>query len=220
VKRPRTIIDLTHPMSSATPAFPGDPPLEITVLDSTSASTPGQRHLNCSRLAMSVHCGTHMDAPFHFFGDGVTIDRVPLDFCMGPALLARIGPEAHHGTIDLTHLTPFESRIRACPRLVLDLGWHHRFGREGYFSEHPVISGPAAQRLVDLGVKLLGVDTPSVDRSPFPAHLALLGAGVLIVENLTNLAAIPGDHFELFAVPLPISARDGSPVRALALVEE
>ena len=76
-----------------------------------------------------------------------------------------------------------------------------------------MITGPAARLLVDCGVQLVGVDTPSVDRSPFEAHLALLGNDVLIVENLTNLDAIPGENFELVAVPLAILGRDGSPVR-------
>ena len=218
--RSRTIIDLSHPLSSATPAFPGDPSPEITVFDSTAASTPTERHLNCSHLAMSVHCGTHMDAPFHFFGDGTTIDAIALDTCIGEALLVRIAPTRHRGTIDREHLAPYEAQLRNCPRVVLDLGWCHRFGTAEYFTDHPVIAGPAAQLLVDCGVKLVGVDTPSVDRRPFPAHLALLGAGVLIVENLTNLEAIPGDRFELVVVPLAIEGRDGSPVRALAIVYE
>ena len=213
------IIDLSHPLSPATPAFPGDPPLAIDVLDSTTATTPGQRHLNCSRLAMSVHCGTHMDAPFHFFGEGVTIDRVALDTCIGECLLVRLPAEVHRGTVSREVLTPHEAQLRTCPRVILDLGWHGRFGSEGYFAEHPVISGEAAQLLVDCGVRLLGVDTPSVDRPPFPAHLVLLGAGVLIVENLTNLGPIPGDRFELVATPLAIVGRDGSPVRALAIVD-
>lgn len=62
------IIDLSHPLSTETPSFPGDLPIEITVLDSTDQpSDDGTRHLNCSRLEITVHCGTHLDAPFHFF---------------------------------------------------------------------------------------------------------------------------------------------------------
>ena len=64
---------------------------------------------------------------------------------------------------------------------------------------------------------LIGVDTPSVDRPPFEAHLAILGAGALIVENLTNLDAIGPEVFQLIATPLKILGRDGSPVRAVAI---
>lgn len=216
----RQLIDLSHPLSSGTPAFPGDPPPEIKIFDSTtSKSVGGGRHLNCSHLAMSLHCGTHMDAPFHFFESGRTIDQVVLDRCIGPALLVRLPHDVHGPAIEARHLTPHAVQIRARGRVIFDTSWHHRWGAENYFTEHPLITGPAAQFLVECGVVLVGVDTPSVDREPFDAHLALLGNDVLIVENLTNLDAIPGDLFDLIALPLAITGRDGSPVRAVALTE-
>jgi arylformamidase len=218
-KKPRTIIDLSHPLGPDTPAFPGDPSPAIRICDSTEDRTPSDtRHLNCSQLSTSLHCGTHMDAPFHFFGDRATIDRVPLERTIGPALLIRLPWEQSAGLIDFEHLLPFQRRLRATPRVVFNTLWHHRWGAENYFTEHPLITGSAARLLVDCGVQLVGVDTPSVDRPPFEAHLALLGNDVLIVENLTNLDAIPGDTFELVATPLAILGRDGSPVRAIAIV--
>jgi kynurenine formamidase len=212
----RHIIDLSHPLSESTPAFPGDPAPQITVFDSTDRpSVSGERHLNCSHLALSVHCGTHMDAPFHFFGDGATIDRVPLDITMGPALLVRLPWQEVGLTIDATNIAPYADRLRSIPRIVLNTGWHHRFGHDDYFTAHPVITGAAAKLMMDCGVRLVGVDTPSVDRPPYDAHLAILGAGAVIVENLTNLDDLP-DEFELIATPIAILGRDGSPVRALA----
>ena len=102
---PRTIIDLSHPLGPDTPAFPGDPSPEIRIFDSTEDCTPSaQRHLNCSHLSTSLHCGTHMDAPFHFFGDRATIDRVPLERTMGPALLIRLPWQQSAGLIDAEHL--------------------------------------------------------------------------------------------------------------------
>lgn len=214
----RQIIDLSHPLSADTPAFPGDPPVEITIFDSaTTPNTAAARHLNCSGLAMSLHCGTHMDAPFHFVQNGRTMDRVVLDRCIGPALLVRWPHAVHGATIEASHLAPLEPQLRAIRRVVFNTAWHHRWGAANYFTEHPVISGAAARLLVDCGVQLVGVDTPSVDRPPFDAHLALLGNDVLIVENLTNLDAIPTDVFELVALPLAIVGRDGSPVRAVAI---
>jgi arylformamidase len=217
---PRTIIDLSHPLGPDTPAFPGDPSPEIRIFDSTEDATPSdQRHLNCSHLSTSLHCGTHMDAPFHFFGDRTTIDRVPLERTVGKSLLIRLPWEQLAGNlIDAEHLLPFENRLRAIPRVVFNTLWHHRWGAKNYFTEHPLITGAAARLLVDCGVQLVGVDTPSVDRPPFEAHLELLGNDVLIVENLTNLDAVPGDTFDLIATPLAILGRDGSPVRAIAIV--
>jgi arylformamidase len=209
------IIDLSHPLSEDTPAFPGDVPVKITIADSTQDTAPAQhRHLNCGQLSMSLHCGTHMDAPFHFFGDGQTIDQVPLDRCMGTAVLVKVSSDL--AAIEAKHVAGYESAIRASRRVVFNTGWHHRWNCQEYFTEHPVISGQAAQFLVDCGVVLVGVDTPSVDRPPFEAHLTLLGNNVIIVENLTNLDAIETSTFELIAVPLRILGRDGSPVRAVA----
>jgi arylformamidase len=215
----RRIIDLSHPLGPETPAFPGDPAPEIRIFDATDRpSTAGERHLNCSYLGTSLHCGTHMDAPFHFFADGRTIDQVPADRMIGPALLVDVPWERAGLSIGPEHLEPHRSQLNAIRRVVFNTAWHHRWGQPGYFTEHPVITGAAARLLVELGVELVGVDTPSVDRPPFEAHLALLGNDALIVENLTNLDAIGRQTFELLAAPLKVVGRDGSPLRALALV--
>jgi kynurenine formamidase len=89
-----------------------------------------------------------------------------------------------------------------------------------FFTSHPMFTPEAAQFLVDCGVKLVGVDFPSVDRPPFPIHIIFLGNGMVIVENLTNLAALKQDVFEFIALPLSFTGRDASPVRAVALEEE
>ena len=159
-----------------------------------------------------------MDAPFHFIHEGARIDQVALDRCVGPALRINLPPGIHE--IDVPQLAAWDNKIRVAHRVVLNTGWHHRWGQANYFTDHPVITGAAAKYLVDHGVVLVGVDTPSVDRPPYDAHLTLLGAGLLIVENLTNLDAIPSDVFELVATPLRIAGRDGSPVRALAILDQ
>ena len=211
------VIDLSHPLSAATPPFPGDPAVEIDVLDAIAgAPADGRRHLNCSRVSTCIHCGTHMDAPFHFFADGRTIDQVPLEDCIGPAVCVTHDAWTAKASIEVPHLRPQQDAIRKARRIILRTGWHRQWNRPGYFEDHPVISGQAAQWLVDLGVVLVGVDFPSVDRAPYPAHDVLLGNGLVIVENLTNLAKIPDPVFELSAIPLAIAGRDGSPVRAFA----
>lgn len=212
------MIDLSYPLDPATPVYPDYPRVAITILDATDRpANGGARHLNSSHVSIGLHCGTHMDAPFHFFGDGPTIDRIPLERCVGPAALVRIPADVHRGQIEPAHLAAAADAIRRTGRLVLNTGWHARWGAADYFEAHPVLSGAVAEYLVELGVGLVGIDTPSVDRSPYPAHLALLGNGVLIVENLTNLDAIHSAVFTLAAIPLALRGRDGSPVRAVAI---
>ena len=213
----KRMVDLSHAIGPATPVFPGDPPVDITVVESTQDPPLSERRrLNCSRIGLIVHVGTHMDAPFHFFEAGETIDRVPLDRCVGPAVLVDLRHLRAGEEIGREHLQTHAKQLTETGKAVLHTGWSKHWGKEEYFSEHPRISAEGAQFLIDCGVHLIGVDTPSVDRPPFPAHLALLGSGILIVENLTNLAAIEDEVFQLHVLPLKIAGRDGSPVRAIA----
>ena len=210
------IVDLSHPLSTETPPFPGDGPVTIEVMDAIrGAPNDGRRHCNSSRLNTSMHCGTHMDAPFHFFNDGKTIDRVALGVCVGPAALVFHAAWTANASIEPAHLEPQRALVQESRRMVMNSGWSRRFGQAGYFTDHPVISRACAQWLVDLGVVLVGVDFPSVDRPPHPAHDVLLGNGLVIVENLTNLDEIRSPIFEFCAFPLAVVGRDGSPVRAV-----
>ena len=101
---------------------------------------------------------------------------------------------------------------------MLYTGWSRHWGSPCYFRDYPCLSADAAQFLVDCGIALAGVDMPSVDRAPYPAHKVLLGAGVLIVENLANVEAISAEEFQLVVLPLKLVGREGSPVRAVAMV--
>ena len=207
------IIDLSYELEASTPVYPGDAGVEIKILETTSTKIPDRRALNNSRFSVSIHTGTHMDAPFHFFDDGQTIDQISLDRFCGPALCVDLEGEK---SIEAANLKPFEQKIRQYPKIILHTGWESHWRKPDYFTDHPCLTGDAAQFLVDSGVHLVGLDTPSVDQPPFPAHLVLLGNGVVIVENLRNLDAIPQEAFELIVLPLKIVGRDGSPARAIA----
>lgn len=210
------VVDLSHPLSPSTPPFPGDPPVVIECLDSIAgAPDDGQIHCNSTRLQTCVHCGTHMDAPYHFFADGVTIDRLPIERFVGAAVLIADPRWTADAEILVEHLVPSEELITQTKRVVLRSGWDKHWRKEEYFDRHPVLPRETAQWIVDRGVVLVGVDFPSVDHAPYPAHQVLLGSGLVIVENLTNLEAIESEVFELITTPLALVGRDGSPVRAL-----
>jgi len=143
---------------------------------------------------------------------------VPLERCMAPARL-----------IDLRGITPapeirrYHLRTR-CPApmaghaVILHTGWSKHWGTSRYFTGHPCIAADAASYLVDCGVALVAVDMPSVDRDPYPAHRTLLGAGIPIIESLTNLDGIGEQPFQLVVLPLRLTGRDASPVRAVAIL--
>jgi kynurenine formamidase len=211
-----TYIDLSYPIEAGMPVLPNYPPVEITILDATSRQEPGgPLHLNSSRIAIGLHTGTHMDAPFHFIHAGKTFERIPLEQCAGPAVLVRLPDHGPGAPITPQDLVAHESSILETRKVVLATGWHRRWGGPAFFTEHPVITRAAAELLVDWGIHLVGVDFPSVDRPPHEAHFAFLGSGAVIVENLTNLNAISGDRFYLTALPLNLVGRDGCPVRAV-----
>lgn len=212
-------IDLSYPLDAATPVFPDAPTVEIEVLETTEQPPVyGRRSLNVTRLSLMVHTGTHMDAPFHFFRTGETIDTIPLDRCIGPALLVDVRNSRPGEEIELDAIAGLAERLEGIHKVVLNTGWARHWGEPGYFTDHPRLSGKSAGFLIRRGVHLVGVDTPSVDIPPFPAHLELLGNGCLIVENLTNLDAIPASRFHLTVLPLRITGRDGSPARAVAAI--
>ena len=215
------IIDLTHPLDPTTPVFPDYPAVGVTILEAICVSTPvGRRALNSSQVTVGLHCGTHVDAPTHFYNARPTIEQMTLEKCVGPALLVDLTPKTlpAHSMIDVVDLTGYGEQLRETGKVILKTGWAQRWGDPAYFTEHPVMTGEAAQFLVDCGVHLIGVDTPSVDRPPFPAHLVLLENQVVILENLTNLDALPTPHFQLVALPLKLTGREASPVRAIAIL--
>src|SRR5579862_5786276 len=152
----KRIVDLSQPLDTDTPVFPGDGPVDVTILNDSA--------INLSRIAFSLHTGTHMDAPFHFFPDGQTIDQVIPDRTMGRARLIDLRNVSAADEIQPRHLEPHRAAIRQTRILVLHTGWSKLWGSPSYFTEHPYLAAGAAQLLVDCGVQLVAVDMPSVDR--------------------------------------------------------
>ena len=168
-------------------------------------------------LHLGSHSGTHLDAPSHVVRDGAGVDALPLELLVGPAVV-----------VDLRDLGPREAvrweRLAAYARpdrmLVLHTGWDRFWGSASY-EDHPYLSAEAASALVDTGVRVVGIDALSVDETgatAYPAHEALLGPGGVVVENLTNLAAVDHPEPVLSVLPLRLQGCDGSPVRAVALL--
>ncbi len=210
-------VDLTQSLSPQTPVYPGDPGVELEILDVACEPTDDAgRSMNNSRLRIGLHNGTHVDAPFHFFSDRATIDQVELADCCGPALVLDLSQTQRPGWIDAADLAKFAGPMATQRIPLLFTGWDRQWKQPNYFDAHPVLTRAAARTLVEWKVKAVGVDFPSVDRDPFEAHLELLGNDVLIVENLTRLDQLLGEEFDFFAAPLPILGRDASPVRAFA----
>jgi len=207
-------IDLTHTISNQMPVYPGDDPPRIKTV--TSIENGGFRD---SRIFLSSHTGTHIDAPAHILLNSPTLDRVPLDGFIGPGsvidLTAVTKPEIH-----LTDLQSHEFLFESSEFILLHTGWSRFWGQDNYFRGFPVLSGEAALWIGNFKLKGLGVDNPSVDRADttdFPIHKILLER-MLIIENLTNVEKLPETGFLFSCFPLKLAGVDGSPVRAAAVV--
>jgi len=203
------IYDITVPLSSALPVYPGDPEVTITPL----AQLQWGDAANISRLVLSSHTGTHLDAPRHFFAEGLTIDGLDLHVLMGPARVCAFPQVTTHLTAD--DLRPLG--LAGTRRLLLQTPNAALWQKTGFQTNYVALTESAACLLVEMGVQLVGIDYLSVDafeRQDFPVHRILLGAGVLILEGL-DLRAVPPGDYELLALPLLLQHGDGAPVRAI-----
>ncbi|MCC9078128.1 cyclase family protein [Litorilinea aerophila] len=192
----------------------------VEIYPNTSIAREGY---NTTQLHLYSHAGTHMDAPRHFLEDGRTIDRLDLQKCVGPALVVDLTHKEPNSFITVEDLAPVAARIGPGARLLLHTGWSHHAELPDYRTHFPRISRELARWLVDRGVWLLGVEMPSVaslqDREELrEVHQILLRGEVVIVECLAHLEELP-EEVEFIALPLKIQDGDGTPVRAVALVE-
>jgi arylformamidase len=162
---------------------------------------------NVSELRCCVHTGTHVDAPNHFIDGAGGIETIDLDALYGPALVTDVGDAA---TIDESVLAgvDLEGVERVLFRSRNSALWDH----EGFVSEFVSITPGAARRLVDRGVRLVGVDYLSVGDAE--THRILLGARVVCLEGL-DLRAVPPGRYELYCGPLKLAGSDGAPARVV-----
>jgi len=209
------VIDLSHFLEADMPVYPGT---ELPVFEErASLEADGYRE---KKIALCSHTGTHMDAPSHILAGAKTLDQLPVETFCGNAFLLNFS-RAGKAHVDLQDLRPHADAIREHAFVVFHTGWSRYWGHEHYFSGYPVLTPEAARWLAHMDLKGVGMDTISVDPTDpadLTVHNILLGAGVVLVENLTNLAAVPVPSFLFAGFPLKIRDADGSPVRAVAIV--
>ena len=208
------IIDLTLELGKQSLSYPGTSAgLLLESVDSSSADCTLSQFSH-----LDPHCGTHLDAPLHFTPGGADVATLPLIF---PEIIVVSSPQ---GAISLDAL-PDKPDI-AGKAVLFATGWERHAGTQRFFESFPYLDPHLAEQLADLGPALVGLDSPSVDdqAGSHPAHRLLLSAGIPIVEGLINLAALQselraGRSARLAAFPLRIRALEGSPVRAVAIIE-
>ena len=180
--------------------------------------------LNVIEISLPCHAGTHVDAPVHIVPNGKSIEQLPLESFVGPGAMIAI---KKRGKEEVT-AKDFESAgvpVQRGDIVMLYTGWDEKFESPDY-NVHPYLSVDAAEWMVKRGVKLFGIDCITVDlptpmRSKgfdFPVHKTLLGNGVLIAENMTNLGEIVGRKTRILALPLRVKGSDAGHARIVAEV--
>ncbi|MBU4533745.1 MAG: cyclase family protein [Eubacteriales bacterium] len=210
------IIDLTHPISPDMPVYPGtEPPVFIL---SCTIKTDGFEE---RQITLFSHTGTHLDAPSHIFPGGKTLDQLPVGHFSGRGVVLDISADGK-STVGQDDLEPYREIVSASDFVLLCTGWSRLWGRDEYFVGFPVLSPAAAEWIAQFPLKGLGVDAISVDAvgsTAFPVHKTLLQKDIVVIENLTNLKKLLDRQFQFHCFPLKITDGDGSPVRAVAILE-
>ena len=202
-------IDLSHPISEETSTYPSDPDISIVREKEIHLD-----HTLLHRFTMGTHTGTHLDAPAHIISGGKTLDDFPLSSFTGKTV-----------KVDLNSISELDKVDEKVNGIIFDSNWYMRFKEpEIYFgSDRPEIPIHLVKKVIEMGVKYFGCDLPSVDVSGSedkPIHNALLGANIIVYESLTNLNQLPLlTPFEFFGFPLPFVGLDGSPVRAIGVIQ-
>jgi len=207
------IVDLSHPFGHGTVTYPGLPGPSIS--DHLSREDSRERYADgvefqIGRIEMVSNTGTYLDTPFHRYPDGHDLSGLDLTRVVDVPGLVVDGTD--HGDVDVSG--------RA---VLFHTGWDQHWGSDRYGDpSHPYLPVDTAQRLIDGGAAVVGIDSVNIDSTATgerPIHSALLAAGIPIVEHLTGLAALIGRSFRFTAAPPAVVGMGTFPVRALAVVD-
>ncbi len=210
--RKKHINDISVNVSGDLPVWPGDPVPELRRVADIEAGA----HVTLTKLKMSAHTGTHVDAPAHFLKDGGTIDTLDLEILTGRVW---VSPRIEESLITLGvlgHLKIPQEAERVLFHTRNSSFWENNDNT--FHKDYTAISPDGAQWLVDRGIKLVGIDYHSVGafEEPAPVHHILLGAGFILLETI-NLTGINAGWYELYCLPIKLKGCEGAPARAILI---
>jgi len=228
------VLDLTHPLDEGSPYWPegqAASPFHASVV-----ATFDRNGYFARLITMPEHFGTHMDAPAHFDPKGLTVDSIPLQNLLAPAVVIDVTREVEADQDyrvrreDLVKWEGQHGKIPAGAVVLVRTGWGARWpSQKRYMNQDaqgvlhfPGLSVDVAQYLLDSAHPVaIGIDTASIDYGPsknFEVHHLTMSAGLYHLENLMHLGALPARGAYVIALPLPFAGGSGSPARVLALV--
>lgn len=206
------IIDISYTISSKLAGFPMEPQAIFSTICDIKNDCP----VKVSKISLSSHAGTHVDAPAHYLESGLTIDQLPLQTFIGPCVVIDVS--------SLSNARPLESitsdlikDLKLAPRVLFKTGSTDL--SQGFPENFPYITNECLKYLASHKTVLIGVDTPSIDHcasKDLPAHHLCSQYNIQILENL-NLSKVSSGLYMLVALPLKLEGLDASPVRAILI---
>lgn len=209
------IIDLSYKLNNKMSSYSEEEKPEIK-----DFATYEKDYFNEKKLEIFSHTGTHIDAPYHMIDKAKTIDKYPVEYFMGKALLIDI---SDYYLVPLEDFKENESKLKEVDFIIFRTGWDIYYGMDEYLKFYPSIDTDCAEYIASLpNIRGIGIDTISVDyfdNKEYEVHKAILGSEKIIIENLRNLQEIEDKSiFTLNALPLNIEDGDGSLTRAIAIL--
>ena len=236
----RMLVDLSHAYSDQTVYWVTAREFELdTVFE---GRTEKGYYYSAYNFSTAEHGGTHIDAPIHFSESGQTVEQIPLEKLIGPAIKVNVSSKAAENPdylITIDDLMDWEQKhgiqipdgsivllqtgfSEYYPNKVEYLGTDERGEHAIKLLHFPGLSPEAAKWLVDKRcINSIGIDTPSIDFGQseyFKSHVILLGENIPAFENLTNLGQLPEKDFEIIALPMKIKGGSGAPLRIVAIL--
>ena len=210
-------MDLSHTIENGMTTYPGLPgPI---ICDYLSRQASRSRYaagveFQIGKIEMVANTGTYLDSPFHRYGDGKDLSQLPLQSLADLDCVVVRVPTGSGRAIPPAAFNGIELDGKA---VLVQTGWDVHWRTDRYLSDHPFLTGRAAEFLLDHGVVLVGIDSLNIDDTgdgTRPVHSTLLGADVPIVEHLCNLGSLPDGGFKFTAVPAKVVGMGTWPVRA------
>lgn len=202
-------IDLSTSLTNETQVYPGDPLVSISPICGIEKDG-----FSMHSFHFGGHSGTHIDSQSHFITGGKHINEYPLSKFVGAGMVI---DARGVNVIDIDILGNI--KIKKDSVVLFWTDYVNQSGETTYFQNYPVMGKTLAERLVSIGVKMVGIDGPSIDHEPYPIHRLLLKHDILLLENLCNLESVYKKRCRVYAFPMNVPT-DGVPVRVVAEVRE
>lgn len=211
------IIDLTHVISEDMPVYPGTDTPKLN-----TANTLEKDGFKETLMIMYSHTGTHMDPPAHLYAQGATLDAMPITNFVGTGFVVDCTDLKAGDLITMDKVNQNKSKVEEAEFILFNTGWSRYWGKDEYYGEFPVANREVVDYLARNRKKGFGVDVISIDSmeaEDLPSHQIILSSGMVIIENLVNLDQVGSGIFTVCLLPLKWKNADGSPIRAIAILD-